>query len=85
GYHQIARRISAHGRVVALFPIVWQLLNNKVLPVTIYNVVPFNKTFWNLIKNSQECPTNTDNVLNECFNNRCTLQICPYGLKQQSP
>ncbi|EIU0516737.1 anti-adapter protein IraM, partial [Escherichia coli] len=22
---------------------------------------------------------------NECFNNRCTLQICPYGLKQQSP
>ncbi|EIJ6496945.1 TPA: anti-adapter protein IraM, partial [Escherichia coli] len=21
----------------------------------------------------------------ECFNNRCTLQICPYGLKQQSP
>ncbi|HFT9725803.1 TPA: anti-adapter protein IraM, partial [Escherichia coli] len=20
---------------------------------------------WNLIKNSQECPTNTDNVLNE--------------------
>ncbi|EIQ2223399.1 TPA: anti-adapter protein IraM, partial [Escherichia coli] len=23
--------------------------------------------------------------LNECFNNRCTLQICPYGLKQQSP
>ncbi|EHM9314216.1 TPA: anti-adapter protein IraM, partial [Escherichia coli] len=24
-------------------------------------------------------------VLNECFNNRCTLQICPYGLKQQSP
>ncbi|EHM8880177.1 TPA: anti-adapter protein IraM, partial [Escherichia coli] len=25
------------------------------------------------------------NVLNECFNNRCTLQICPYGLKQQSP
>ncbi|EIZ4904398.1 TPA: anti-adapter protein IraM, partial [Escherichia coli] len=20
-----------------------------------------------------------------CFNNRCTLQICPYGLKQQSP
>ncbi|ENN7153626.1 anti-adapter protein IraM, partial [Escherichia coli] len=53
--------------------------------VTIYNVAPFNKTFWNLIKNSQECPTNTDNVLNECFNNRCTLQICPYGLKQQSP
>ncbi|OKV44406.1 anti-adapter protein IraM [Escherichia coli] len=61
------------------------MLNNKVLPVTIYNVVPFNKTFWNLIKNSQECPTNTDNVLNECFNNRCMLQICPYGLKQQSP
>ncbi|MEY7899940.1 anti-adapter protein IraM, partial [Escherichia coli] len=26
----------------------------------------------------------TDNVLNECFNNRCILQICPYGLKQQS-
>ncbi|HFO3466746.1 TPA: anti-adapter protein IraM, partial [Escherichia coli] len=25
------------------------------------------------------------NVLNECFNNRCTLQICPYGLKQQNP
>ena len=47
------------------------MLNNKVLPLTIYNVVPFNKTFWNL--------------LNECFNNRCTLQICPYGLKQQSP
>ncbi|HDV2518425.1 TPA: anti-adapter protein IraM, partial [Escherichia coli] len=23
--------------------------------------------------------------LNECFNNRCILQICPYGLKQQSP
>ncbi|EJE5780970.1 anti-adapter protein IraM, partial [Escherichia coli] len=21
----------------------------------------------------------------ECFNNRCTLQICPYGLKQQNP
>lgn len=51
------------------------MLNNKVLPVTIYNVVPFNKTFWNLIKNSQECPTNTDNVLNECFNNRCT-RLC---------
>ena len=29
------------------------MLNNKVLPLTIYNVVPFNKTFWNLIKNSQ--------------------------------
>ncbi|EMQ4395001.1 anti-adapter protein IraM [Escherichia coli] len=53
--------------------------------VTIYNVVPFNKRFWDLIKNSQECPANSDNVLKECFNNHCILQICPYGLKQQCP
>ncbi|EOA7688163.1 anti-adapter protein IraM, partial [Escherichia coli] len=26
-----------------------------------------------------------DNVLKECFNNHCILQICPYGLKQQCP
>ncbi|EPV5974605.1 anti-adapter protein IraM, partial [Escherichia coli] len=25
------------------------------------------------------------NVLKECFNNHCILQICPYGLKQQCP
>ncbi|MBS9018808.1 anti-adapter protein IraM [Escherichia coli] len=61
------------------------VLNNKVLPVTIYNVVPFNKRFRDLIKNSQECPANSDNVLKECFNNHCILQICPYGLKQQCP
>ncbi|MGT9274331.1 ATP-binding protein, partial [Escherichia coli] len=24
-------------------------------------------------------------LLTGCFNNRCILQICPYGLKQQSP
>ncbi|EFT8029751.1 anti-adapter protein IraM, partial [Escherichia coli] len=25
------------------------------------------------------------NVFNECFNNRCILQICPYGLKRHRP
>ncbi|EHW9927446.1 TPA: anti-adapter protein IraM, partial [Escherichia coli] len=27
----------------------------------------------------------SDNVFNECFNNRCILQICPYGLKRHRP
>lgn len=49
------------------------MFNNKVLFVIIYNVVLFNKIFWNLIKNSQECFINIDNVLNECFNNCCIL------------
>ncbi|EHQ6277130.1 anti-adapter protein IraM, partial [Escherichia coli] len=31
------------------------------------------------------CPANSDNVFNECFNNRCILQICPYGLKRHRP
>ncbi|MEO2229570.1 anti-adapter protein IraM [Escherichia coli] len=61
------------------------ILNNKEFPVTIYNVAPFNKNFWSLIKSSQECPVNSDNKTNKCLNNYCILEICPYGLKQHSP
>ncbi|EOK9203277.1 anti-adapter protein IraM, partial [Escherichia coli] len=50
-------------------------------PVTIYNVTPFNKNVWNLIKRSQECPANTGNITDKCFNHRCILEICPYGRK----
>ncbi|HGU4251002.1 TPA: anti-adapter protein IraM [Escherichia coli] len=57
------------------------ILNNKEFPVTIYNVTPFNKNVWNLIKSSQECPANTGNITDKCFNHRCILEICPYGRK----
>ncbi|HFO5990167.1 TPA: hypothetical protein ACHKDR_005488, partial [Escherichia coli] len=31
--------------------------------------------------NSQECPANTGNITDKCFNHRCILEICPYGRK----
>ncbi|WP_105447314.1 anti-adapter protein IraM [Escherichia coli] len=56
------------------------ILNNKELSMTIYNVIPFNKKIWDLIKNSKDCPAESP-PRNKCFNERCILKICPYGLK----
>lgn len=57
------------------------ILNDKELPITIYNVTPFNKKIWSLIKNSKDCPAESSQATNKCFNERCILEICPYGIK----
>lgn len=56
------------------------IFKGKEYPVTIYNVAPFNKDLWSLIKNSQECPTESIKK-NKCLHNNCTMQICPHGLR----
>lgn len=55
------------------------ILDNKLLPITIYNVTPFNRNFWFIIKNNKECPGKS--VKRKCPNNNCVLVICPYGHK----
>ncbi|MCZ5936212.1 hypothetical protein O5264_28315, partial [Escherichia coli] len=32
------------------------ILKDKEYPITIYNIAPFNKDLWSLLKSSQECP-----------------------------
>ncbi|EOT1160278.1 anti-adapter protein IraM [Escherichia coli] len=55
------------------------ILDNKLLPITIYNVTPFNRNFWFIIKNNKECPGKS--VKRKCPNNNCVLVTCPYGHK----
>ncbi|HCT3338861.1 TPA: anti-adapter protein IraM [Escherichia coli] len=56
------------------------ILNNKRLPITIYNVTPFNKKLWHIIKNNKECPGKSVKTKSKCPNSRCVLVVCPYGL-----
>lgn len=56
-------------------------IGSKELPITIYNVSPFNKKLWELIKNNKGCPTESDQIKDKCTNHRCILTICPYGRK----
>lgn len=32
------------------------IFKDKEYPITIYNITPFNKDLWSLLKSSQECP-----------------------------
>ncbi|EFA6625145.1 anti-adapter protein IraM [Escherichia albertii] len=57
------------------------ILDNKKYPITIYNVTPFNKKLWSLIKNNKGCPAESEQPKNRCTNDRCILAICPYGRK----
>ncbi|EFH7218942.1 anti-adapter protein IraM, partial [Escherichia coli] len=50
-------------------------------PITIYNITPFNKDLWILLKSSQECPPGESEITNKCLHNSCIIKICPYGLK----
>ncbi len=59
------------------------ILDDKKIPVTIYNVTSFNNKLWSLIKKSNGCPTNTVQLENKCPNKRCILEICPYGLLKE--
>lgn len=56
------------------------IMNNKQIPLIIYNVTPFNKRFWYLIKNNKDCPGKSLKTKSKCPNNQCMLTICPYGL-----
>ena len=56
------------------------ILDNKLLPITIYHVTPFNKNFWFIIRNNKECPGKSVKIKSKCPNNNCVLVICPYGL-----
>ncbi|HBN1774052.1 TPA: anti-adapter protein IraM [Escherichia coli] len=57
------------------------MLNNKNFPITIYNVTPFNKILWRLIKNNKGCPPESEQTGSRCPNDHCILAICPYGRK----
>lgn len=57
------------------------ILEDKEYPISIFNVALFNKKLWNLIKNSQECPTESNKITNKCLHKHCIMQICPHGLK----
>ncbi|HBN2121840.1 TPA: anti-adapter protein IraM [Escherichia coli] len=57
------------------------MLNNKNVPITIYNVTPFNKILWRLIKNNKGCPPESEQAGSRCPNDHCILAICPYGRK----
>ncbi|HFM1291670.1 TPA: anti-adapter protein IraM, partial [Escherichia coli] len=54
---------------------------DKEYPITIYNIAPFNKDLWSLLKSSQECPPGESKITNNCLHNSCIIKICPYGLK----
>ncbi|HCD2258281.1 anti-adapter protein IraM [Escherichia coli] len=56
------------------------ILNEKLLPITLYNVTPFNRNFWHLIINNKECPGKSVKTKSKCHNSECVLVICPYGL-----
>ncbi|ELO5120388.1 anti-adapter protein IraM [Escherichia coli] len=56
------------------------ILDNKLLPITIYNVTPFNRNFWFIIRSNKECPGKSVKIKSKCPNNNCMLVICPYGL-----
>ncbi|HIA8873516.1 anti-adapter protein IraM [Escherichia coli] len=57
------------------------ILKDKEYPITIYNIAPFNKDLWSLLKSSQECPPEESKITNKCLHNSCIIKICPYGLK----
>ncbi|QGU43961.1 lycopene biosynthesis protein [Escherichia coli] len=63
------------------FPAYSHLPKDKEYPITIYNIAPFNKDLWSLLKSSQECPPGESKITNKCLHNSCIIKICPYGLK----
>ncbi|EEV6101151.1 anti-adapter protein IraM [Escherichia coli] len=57
------------------------ILKDKEYPITIYNIAPFNKDLWSLLKSSQECPPGESEITNKCLHKSCIIKICPYRLK----
>lgn len=56
-------------------------IDGKFFPLTIYNVTLFNKTFWKIIEQSNECPGRTSIKGVRCTSAiHCRIAICPYGL-----
>ncbi|ELY3468214.1 anti-adapter protein IraM [Cronobacter universalis] len=56
-------------------------IDEKFFPITIYNVTPFNKIFWEIIERSNECPGRKSTKGDRCTNVlNCRIAICPYGL-----
>ncbi|EIM0255964.1 anti-adapter protein IraM, partial [Shigella flexneri] len=53
------------------------ILQEKEYPITIYNIAPFNKNLWSLLKSSQECPPGESKITNKCLHNSCIIKICP--------
>ena len=59
-------------------------IDGKFFPLTIYNVTPFNKTFWKIIECSNECPGRKSIKGAQCTSAlHCRIAICPYGLIKQ--
>lgn len=57
------------------------LINDKFLPITVYNITPYNEKLWESLKSKASCPANTTDNPDSCeFPFSCNVKNCPYGL-----
>lgn len=62
------------------------IIDGKLYPITIFNITPFNKVFWHIIKNMNECPGGKIAKGNLCPESKsCCIAMCPYGLRKITP
>ena len=55
-------------------------VNGKSLPLTVYNVSPYNEMLWYEIKDKTLCPFNKINPSKKCdLSPNCKTLNCPYG------
>lgn len=60
-------------------------INGKYIPLTIYNITPFNPQAWISMKEKIVCPEFNENDSEYCMSPfQCALKVCPYG-KKRSP
>lgn len=58
-------------------------INGKYVPLTIYNITPFNQQAWLKMKAKITCPEIAGNDSENCLSPfSCALKVCPYGKKQ---
>lgn len=59
------------------------IIGEKIYPITIFNITPFNKVFWHIINNMNECHGGKIAKGNLCPESKsCCIAMCPYGLRK---
>ncbi|EBX2692067.1 anti-adapter protein IraM [Salmonella enterica subsp. enterica] len=57
------------------------LINDKLYPVTVYNVTRFNPVLWKSLKENSHCPGNCNPKPEACsYPFECLVSVCPFGL-----
>jgi len=59
------------------------LINDQYLPITVYNVTPYNASLWESLRTKAMCPGNNAGKAISCeYPLSCIIKKCPHGFSK---